>query len=88
MARKTSKDLRKEYNDKLTKLSALEARIKARALEMCKAQPDVPIGRGAIGREIEKFDFNTRGYIDVIQYIEDINEKNSKHVQTTIPYNS
>ena len=82
--RKTSKNLRNEWTDKKQKLAGLEARIKERALEMCKQQPSAPIGMGAIGREIEKFTGDTDFYLQVINSIEQYNEQQSGHVQTTM----
>ena len=84
MARKTANDYQKEYVDKLSKLEGLEARIKARAIELCKAHPDAPIGSGAVGREIEKFTMDTIGYLYVIKNIEDHNARKAVHVQTTM----
>lgn len=81
MRRKTSKDYRKEYIDLLQKQKALEARIRNRAIEMCKAQPTAPIGRGAVGREIEKPQFqnaSTEAYLDIITMIEEHNERHAK----------
>ncbi len=85
MARKTATDYQKEYVDKTTKLEGLEARIKARALELCKLHPSAPIGMGAIGKEIEKFpNMDTASYLYVIKNIEDHNARTAKHVQTTM----
>ena len=88
MARKTANDYQKEYVDKTSKLEGLEARIKARAIELCKAQPEAPIGYGAVGREIEKLSsedfFDTVGYIYVIKSIENHNARKAVHVQTTM----
>ena len=82
---KTATDYQKEYVDKTSKLEGLEARIKARALELCKQHPTAPIGMGAVGREIEKFpNMDTVSYIYVIKNIEDHNAREDKHVQTTI----
>ena len=41
MARKTAKDYRKELNDIKLQKKALEARIVARAKELCKQHPDI-----------------------------------------------
>lgn len=86
MARKTSKDYSKKYNSLIQQLTVLELRIKARAHELCKLHPTAPIGMGAIGREIEKFPIaiSSRDYLDIIKRIEQYNEKQSGHVQTTM----
>jgi hypothetical protein len=70
MARKTAKDYRKDYADLLIKTKGLEAKVKARAEELCNANPTLPIGSGAVAREIDKFKLNTFGYICVIEHIE------------------
>ena len=98
MARKTANDYRKEYTDKVLKLVGVEARIKARALELCNAHPEVMIPltikdkmkKG--GYSVKKFaegievgmtaDIET--YLDVIQVIEEDNAKKHPHVQTTM----
>ena len=41
MARKTAKDYRKELDDIKLQKKALEARIRARAKELCKQHPDI-----------------------------------------------
>ena len=88
MARKTANDYQREYVDKLTKLEGLEARIKARAIALSKEFPEAPIGRGAVGREIDKLSsgdfFDTTSYIYVIKSIEDYNAKKGPHIQTTM----
>lgn len=70
MTRKTGIDYRKEHVELLTKTTALEAKVKARAEELCRQNPKAPIGMGAVGRELDKFDFNTYEYINVIVHIE------------------
>ena len=86
MARKTANDYQREYVDKTSKLEGLEARIKARAEELCKAHPEAPIGMGAVGREIEKFSkaMDATSYIMIIKSIEDYNARKAVHVQTTM----
>jgi len=71
MARKTAIDYGKEYAGLIEKTEALEARIKARAEALCKANPKAPIGMGAVGREFEKFGkLTTLRYIAIIMNIE------------------
>ena len=85
--RKTSKDYRKEYGNAKAKLSAVEARIKDRAINLCKQFPEAPIGMGAVGREIDKPLFencSTETYLDIIRNIEKYNEKNSPVVQKSM----
>lgn len=78
MGRKTSKDYKKEYNNLVQKLNALSIRIRQRAIDMCKANPTAPIGSGAVGREIEKPQFqnlDTEEYLYIIAKIEEYNER-------------
>lgn len=79
MARKTHKDWKKEYSTALLKLSSVQARIHQRAEEMCKQHPDVPIGWGATGKDIERLPLvlETEDYLSIIKSIEDYNEKQS-----------
>lgn len=86
MARKTSKEYRKEYQDLLDKTKVLEGRIKKRALDMCKKFPDVPIcGGSTISKDIlTACEQSTHAYIDVIRDIEEHNEKQSGYVQTSM----
>jgi hypothetical protein len=88
MARKNASQLQKEYVSAITTVESVEAKIKARAIQLCKLHPQAPIGRGAVGREINKLSsgdfFDTTGYLYVIKSIEDYNERESGHVQTTL----
>lgn len=68
--RLTAQDYQNQYAGLLEKTVALQARIQVRAEEICRANPEVPIGHGAVGRELEKFHMSTLGYIDVIRNIE------------------
>lgn len=85
MARKNANDYQREYVDAQSKVEALEARIKARAITLCKKFPSAPIGMGAIGREVFKFGYlSTSSYIMIIKSIEDYNASTAPHVQTTL----
>lgn len=44
MARKTAKEYRKEFIELNTQQKALEARIKKRAIELCKKYPKIMVG--------------------------------------------
>jgi hypothetical protein len=79
MARKTHKDHKKEYSLALLKLSSVQARIHQRAEELCRLHPDVPIGWGATGKDIEKLPLSleTEDYLSIIKHIEDYNEQQS-----------
>lgn len=91
MARKTSKEYRKEYQDLLDKKNILEFRIKKRALDMCKKFPDVKIGLNSSTNHIIKLhtddpnlSLTTNIYIRTIGSIEEYNEKQSGHIQTSM----
>ena len=70
MERKTAQDYRKEYGGILIKTKRMEAEIKERAEKLCMQNPNIPIGRGAVARELDKFELNTYAYICVIEHIE------------------
>ena len=90
MARKTANDYQKEYTDKVSKLKGLEARIKARAIELCEEFPTAEINN--VGNSAKDFldlnsllgDLDTVVYIQIIRKIEEDNAKNFPHVQTTM----
>lgn len=87
MTRKTAKDYLKEYRDNNEKQKALEARIKKRALELCKKYPDIDLElghkkekvRGIKSGEIHIYEnLYTETYIEIMQRIEEHNERQSK----------
>lgn len=91
MARKTSKEYSKEYQDLLNKTKVLESRIKKRALNMCKKFPDVKIGLNSNTNHIIKLhtdepnlSLTTNIYIRTISNIEKYNENQSGYVQTSM----
>lgn len=88
MSRKTANDYQREYVDKVSKLEGLEARIKARAEQLCKEHPDAPIGAkilNATGKDLKTLgEMSTESYIFIIKNIEDHNAKKAGIVQTTM----
>jgi predicted small integral membrane protein len=93
MARKTSKEYRKEYQDLTKKRNAIEARIIKRALTMRKSFPDAIIDYLNVDNTpIYAIDYEERIIehmtVDVLlQFllkIETFNEKQSNFVQTSM----
>ena len=82
--RLTAQDYTDKYADLLQKTVAMQARIKARAEELCKLHPTVPIGRGAVGREIDKMNYSVLEYIEVIRYIEKYLADQHPHQQQSL----
>jgi len=68
--RLTANDYRNDYGSILIKTKRMEAEIKERAEKLCMQHPTIPIGKGAVAREIDKFELNTYAYICVIEHIE------------------
>ena len=89
MARKTSKEYSKEHQDLTNKLKALETRIEKRTLDLCQQFPDVIIGEITTAKDFKHWydDINildTNRCLKVMSKIEEYNEKQSGHIQTTI----
>lgn len=89
--RKTAKDYRKEYGDLIEKKIALEARIKKRAIELCKKFPDVKVSNVFTTESFYSSHYSNPdnfvsvdGYLNVIQKIEEHNQKQSGIVQTSL----
>jgi hypothetical protein len=88
MERKTAKNWKDAHIDAQTKLVRIENQIKERALELAKANPDVPVGFGMQGSKIEEASgfslyhairINTDFYLQVIKNIE-------KHLASQHPH--
>ena len=85
MPRKTSKEYSKEYKQLLINKKAIETCIKKRTMDMCKKFPDVMITPITSAKEfIDGDNVYIQTYIKVMSKIEEHNEQQSGHVQTTL----
>jgi hypothetical protein len=96
--RKTSNNYRKELHKLELDRIALEKRIRARANEMCIANPDIIIGREIDNKPLKKY-VKTKDYINkledvqlstvftVMEIIEEELANQHPHKQTKIDFN-
>lgn len=83
--RLTAKDYSDKYASLLEKTVALQVRIVARAEELCRINPQAPIGHGAVGRELEKFGkLGTLEYINIIRNVEKYLADQHPHQQQSL----
>jgi hypothetical protein len=86
----TGKDYRKKLDEVNNEKRVLEARIQARANELCRLHPEAPIGMGAVGREIDKLTFiakmDSLSYLYIIDSIEKYLADQHPHKQTSINF--
>lgn len=89
--RKTAKEYHKEYRDLVDKKSALEIRIKKRAIELCKKFPHIKVSdvfdtKSFYSDHHSNLDdfADVNLYLNVIKKIEDYNQKQSGIVQISI----
>lgn len=83
----TGVEYRKKLNEVNNEKRVLEARIQARATELCRLHPTAPIGMGAVARELEKLSviatMDSLSYLYIIDAIEKYLADQHPHKQTS-----